>query len=114
MILAFTYDVKTNSVYQHFGDTENFLLINLETKEKKVIDNGGYSHKELIPYLYEQGVNTIVCGGVGSPAVALFNAKGITVIPGIEGNVDEAFEKYLKGELKGDESVVHACGCNHW
>lgn len=113
MILALTYDKKTNRVGQHFGDTENFVLVNTETNERKAIDNGGYSHKELIPYLSSYKVDVLICGGIGDMAVMLLNNEHIEVIPGIDLPIEEAYEKYMNNELKGDDSVIHQCGCHH-
>lgn len=113
MKIAITYDSKTKEVFQHFGKTENYLVYDTETKEKNIIDNGGFSHKELIPYLSEKGIEVIICGGVGTPAIERCKEKGIRVIPGITGSADAALLSFLNGTLSGDNSVIHECGCHH-
>lgn len=112
MIIAFTYEKESKRVGQHFGDTEYFYLINTETNERKEIDNGGYSHKELIPYLSSFDVNLLICGGIGDMAVMLLNNEHINVIPGIDLTVDEAYDKYMSGKLVGNDKVIHKCGCH--
>ncbi len=108
-MLAITYEKETNSVYQHFGDTEYFYLLDEKSNEVKVVDNGGYSHRELIPYLSSLGVTTIICGGVGTHAIELFKQYSINVIPGISGNVDEIIKAYKEGNLIGDFNAIHTC-----
>ena len=49
--IAITYDKETKRVFQHFGRTEYFYIFDTEIDEKKVFDNGGYSHHDLAPYL---------------------------------------------------------------
>ena len=112
MILALTYEKNQNNIGQHFGESKNFLLVNMETLDKKVIDNGGFSHKSLIPYLLSLNVNTLICGGIGTTAVELLNEAGISVIPGISGDADMVINEFTNGVLKGDRSYIHECDCN--
>lgn len=115
MRIAITYDYDTKEVFQHFGQTQNFLLVDvLDNKQEStmIIDNGGASHSELVNYLAHLEVNVLICGGLGNRAIDLLNNAGIKVIPGIRGSALEAKEKYLKGELVGDMSVLHDCDCH--
>lgn len=50
MKIAIIYDKETNTVFQHFGITENFICLIMK-QIKKVIHNGGYSHHSLAPFL---------------------------------------------------------------
>lgn len=113
MKIAITYDVNTEEVYQHFGEVQNYLVYDTETKERTIIGNGGFSHRSLPPYLKEQGINVLICGGVGTPAVMLCNLNDIKLIPGVTGLATDALAAYLDGTLVGDESVIHDCGCHH-
>ncbi len=51
MKIAATYDILTDSVFQHFGKTKNFKIYNIEdgkVTDSKVIDNGSFGHNDLV------------------------------------------------------------------
>ena len=99
MKIALTYNVEDKTVGQHFGDTENFLIVDLDNNKEEVIGNGGYSHKELIPYLPSFRVKTLICGGIGDMAVYLLGQAGITVYCGVQGDVQEAIKLFKDNKL---------------
>lgn len=49
--------------------------------------------------LEEQGVNVLICGGLGGGAQTALAEAGIEVCSGASGDADQAVESYLKGEL---------------
>ena len=115
MRIAITYDYETKEVFQHFGQTQHFMIVDILFDGKTtsmIVDNGGASHAELVNYLAHLEVNVIICGGLGTRAIQLLEGAGIKVIPGVNGPAEEAVEKYLKGELEGDLSVLHDCDCH--
>ena len=115
MRIAVTYDFDSHEVFQHFGQTEHFLLVDVRENDnvKMIIDNGGNSHQMLVDYLVHLEVNVLICGGLGNHAINLLEKGGIEVIPGITGLAEEAVDKYLKGELKVNHDVIHDCDCHH-
>lgn len=113
MKIALTYNVEDKTVGQHFGDCENFLIVDLDNNTEEVIGNGGYSHKELIPYLATFGVKSLVCGGIGDMAVYLLGQAGIKVFCGVQGDVKKVIELYKENKLISDESMIHQCSCHH-
>lgn len=51
MKIAATYDILTDSFFQHFGKTKNFKIYNIEdgkVTDSKVIDNGSFGHNDLV------------------------------------------------------------------
>ena len=112
MIIAITLDKNTNTVFGHFGETKNFFLYNSETKDEKIIDNGGFSHHELVSYLVSLNVNVLICGGMGTHAVDLLNSVNIKVYPGAKGDVKDVLNKYLDNKLVADFSKLHKCSHN--
>ena len=109
MRIAITYDIEKREVFQHFGKTEHFLIADVDTKEAAVIDNGGHSHHELIPYLANLGVKTLICGGIGNHAVDALKSYGIDLIPGVSGDIDTVLTKFESGLLVGNQEAIHQC-----
>ena len=115
MRIALTYDFDSKEIFQHFGQTQNFLLVDVDGDERKemIITNGGYSHHELVTYLKDLEVDVLIAGGMGNHAIQFLDQAGIKVYPGQSGDAKEVLEKFLKGEIKEDRSSVHLCDCHH-
>ena len=111
-MIAITYDKKSNSVCQHFGRTEYFYLFNEKTNEERVVDNGGYSHHDLAPYLKSLGVTTLICGGIGSHGVEAVESAGLKLIPGAFGNIKDVIKAFKDGSLVGNPNAIHLCSHN--
>lgn len=112
-MIAITYDKDTNTVFQHFGRTEYFYLFDINTNEESVIDNGGYSHHDLAPYLKSLGVDTLICGGIGSHGVEALKSCGLNLIPGAYGDVNEVIKAYKAGTLIANPNAMHSCSHEH-
>lgn len=94
----------------HFGHCETFEIF--ETQAGKIVKeesiaNPGHKPGFLPNFLNEQGVNTIISGGMGGAAVNIFNEHNIEVIIGANGDAKKATESYLSGDLKSTGSVCH-------
>ena len=121
MKIAVTYD--NGEVFQHFGKTESFKIYNVEDNtvvSSEVIGSNGTGHGALAGLLAEQGVNVLICGGIGGGAQAALTEAGIELCAGAQGNTDQVVEAYLKGELESSgvncdhhhHEEGHSCG-NH-
>jgi predicted Fe-Mo cluster-binding NifX family protein len=98
------------NVSEHFGHCEGFTIFvvqNRQIEAKEFISNPGHKPGFLPVFLYEQGVNVVISGGMGGGAVDIFNEKGIEVVTGASGDAQEAVEQYLRGDLKSTGSVCH-------
>ena len=101
-------------VGEHFGRVPTYTIIDVvdgEAEGVEVIPNRS-SHKggSGLPadLLAEEGVDVMVCSGLGRKAINLFNQHGIDVYVGAGGTVSEAFSDWKKDELKG-ASQTDAC-----
>ena len=74
----------------------------------EVIGSNGTGHGALAGLLAEQGVNVLICGGIGGGAQTALTEAGIELCAGAQGNTDQAVESYLKGEL-----VSSGANCDH-
>ena len=122
MKIAVTYE--NGKVFQHFGKTERFKVYEVEEGKvisSEVISSNGEGHGALAGVLEGQGVNVLICGGLGGGAQAALAEAGIEVCSGAEGDADQAVEAYLKGELIStgvncdhhhEEEEGHSCGSN--
>lgn len=129
MKIAVTYD--EGKIFQHFGKTEYFKVYQVEDGQvvsSQVISSNGSGHGALAGILAEQAVDVLICGGIGGGAQAALEEAGIKLCSGAQGDVDQAVEAYLKGELVssgvncdhhheeghscGDHGEEHSCGGN--
>ena len=109
MKIAVTYD--NGNVFQHFGKTQNFKVYEVEDDKvvsSEVIGSNGTGHGALAGLLAEQGINVLICGGIGEGAQTALTEAGIEMVAGAQGNTDDVVEAYLKGEL-----VSTGANCDH-
>ncbi|MDD2458124.1 MAG: iron-sulfur cluster carrier protein MrpORP [Eubacteriales bacterium] len=97
-------------VCEHFGHCEGFNIYT--TQEGKIIAqdflaNPGHKPGLLPNLLNDQGVHVVIAGGMGAGAIDIFNEKGIDVITGARGMVDQTIATYLDGKLLSTGSVCH-------
>ncbi len=107
-------------VSPHFGRCPYFVLVDLEGREVKEVQNianpfyGNHRPGQVPGFIHQQGANVMLTGGMGSRAIAFFQQYGIEAITGAYGTIRTALEQYLSGELRGAapcaESVEHGHG----
>ena len=110
MKIAVTYD--NGNIFQHFGKTENFKVYEVEDNQvvsSEVIGSNGTGHGALAGLLSEQGVDVLICGGIGGGAQAALAEAGIKLYGGVSGDADAAVNALLSGSL-GYDPNVH---CDH-
>lgn len=119
MKIAVTYE--NGRIFQHFGRTERFKLY--ETANGAVVSAAvavvsGGGHGALVDFLKRQGVDTLICGGIGDGARAALRDAGITLCGGADGRTDDAVAALLAGKAHFDsaprcthrEPGGHGCG----
>ena len=98
MKIAVTYDNGT--IFQHFGKTEYFKVYEVENGQvisSEVIGSNGTGHGALAGLLAGQGIDVLICGGIGGGAQNALSNAGIELCSGASGDADQAVEAYLKG-----------------
>lgn len=109
MKIAVTYE--DGQVFQHFGHSEKFKVYDVENGKvtaEKIIETNGSGHGALAPFLKEQGVEALICGGIGGGARTALAEVQITIYPGASGNADEQVAAYLAGNLVYNPDTVCA------
>ena len=117
MRIAVSY--QDGMVFQHFGHTEQFKIYDVDESgvvSSKVIGTEGSGHEALAEYLKAQGVDALICGGIGDGAQNALTEQGIALCAGAAGDADKAVEAFLRGELVNTgvncdhHSEEHECG----
>lgn len=110
MKIAVTYD--NGEIFQHFGHTEQFKLYDIEgSKVTKayIVNTNGSGHGALAGFLRENGVEVLICGGIGGGAQTALSEAGIKLYGGVSGSADGAVNAYMENRLGYDPSVH----CDH-
>jgi ATP-binding protein involved in chromosome partitioning len=112
--MRYAIPVSDGIVSPHFGHCEQFALIDVDDKSKKVV------RKELVrppahqpgvlpQWLAELGVTFVIAGGMGSRAQGLFQENRIGVIVGsMESDPEKAVLAHVNGLLATGDNV-----CDH-
>ena len=120
MKIAVTYECGL--IFQHFGHTAAFKIYEIENnavKSSVVVNTHGHGHGALAGFLVRQGVDTLICGGIGGGAQMALRDAGIKLYGGVSGDADDAVHALLAGELSYNPNVRcdhhdhghdHACG----
>ncbi|WP_010296377.1 NifB/NifX family molybdenum-iron cluster-binding protein [Clostridium senegalense] len=100
-------------INQHFGKSECFFIADLDgsnIKECKEISSKDLQHNHggLSQLLVNEGVSVVITGGIGQGAYNALKEKGLDVIRGVNGNVNDVISSFISGKLK-DKKVL----CNH-
>lgn len=110
MKIAVTYE--NGSVFQHFGHTSQFKFYEIEDNKivsSEIVSTNGSGHGALSAFLGENGINKLICGGIGNGAKVALAEKNIEIFGGVTGNADQNVKDFLAGKLKYDPNKV----CNH-
>ena len=110
MKIAVTYE--NGNIFQHFGHTEQFKIYNVEGDKivsSEVISSNGSGHGALAGFLAAQGVEVLICGGIGMGAQNALAQANIKLYGGVSGSADEAVIALLSGTLGYDPNVK----CDH-
>lgn len=120
MRIAVTYE--NEEIFQHFGHTEQFKVYDIEDGKivsSQVVGAGGSGHGALAGLLSENGIDVLICGGIGGGAQNALANAGIKLYGGVTGNADAAVQAFLEGRLDYDPDAKcdhheheegHSCG----
>lgn len=112
--MRYAIPVSNGIVSPHFGHCEQFALIDIDDKSKRVL------RKELVrppvhqpgvlpQWLAELGVTFVIAGGMGSRAQGLFQENRIGVIVGsMESDPEKAVLAHVNGLLTAGDNI-----CDH-
>lgn len=99
-------------VFQHFGHTSQMKLYDIvdgKITEERLAGTAGSGHGALAGFLSGQGVDVLICGGIGGGAQQALAQAGIRLCGGVTGNADDAVRSFLAGTLNYSADVR----CDH-
>lgn len=119
MKIAVTYE--NGQIFQHFGHTAQFKLYDVENGavvSSRVVDTNGSGHGALAGFLSQQGVDCLICGGIGGGAQMALAEAGIRLYAGCSGDADQRVAELLNGSLQFAQEATcdhhhgedHTCG----
>lgn len=127
MKIAVTYE--NGQIFQHFGHTEQFKIYEIiddKVIKETIINTNGSGHGALAEFLSVQGVQVLICGGIGGGAQIALAEVGIKLYCGVNGAADKAVQTLLDGTINYNPDVRcdhhehgeggHTCGeqgCGH-
>ena len=110
MKIAVTHQM--GQVFQHFGHTSQFKVYEVEGDtviSARVIDTNGSGHGALAGFLKDNGVDVLICGGIGGGAQNALTEAGIKFFGGVTGSADGAVVAFISNSLKYNPDVH----CDH-
>ena len=120
MKIAVTYE--NGMVFQHFGHAKQFKIYEItdgSVVSFKILDTNGSGHGALAGLLKENGIDVLICGGIGGGAQNALTQAGIKFFGGVQGSADQAVVAYMTGKLDynpdakcdhHDHGEGHSCG----
>ena len=104
-------------VSPHFGRCPYFVLVELEGREVKEVQNivnpyySQHQPGQVPAFIHSHGADVMLTGGMGGRAISFFQQFGVQAVTGAYGSVRNSLEQYLGGVLQGaapcHESVEH-------
>ncbi len=104
--------IPTNGelVDAHFGKAAGFTVFEIEGKEARFVEllsaaGLQHQHEGLASMFKRNGVDVLVCGGIGGGMINGLKAIGLEVVTGASGSVVDVAKSYAKGTLVSTGSV---------
>jgi len=110
MKIAVTYE--NGEIFQHFGHTEQMKIYEVAdgaVVSSAVVSTNGSGHGALAGFLRANGVDVLICGGIGGGAQAALAEAGIKLYGGCRGDADQAVTNLLNNTLMYNPNVQ----CSH-
>ena len=96
----------------HFGRAPYFTIWDEETNEIEIVENRSdhFGGKGLPAEFLKQHCDALICGGIGSRAVALCSQIGLRLFVGAEGMISKVISDFKEGKIR---EATRDDGCKH-
>jgi len=95
-------------IFQHFGQSPSFKVYTIENDAvvgTDLVIPERDMHCAMGGWLAQNGVEALICGGIGQGAINALASVGVQVYNGVQGNADDAVQAYLSGALSFDPNA---------
>lgn len=94
----------------HFGRAQAFTVFEIDNKTARkveVLSSIGLEHQHagLTSLFKENGIEVLVCGGIGGGMIENLKRSGLDVIMGASGETMDAAQNYAEGTLVSTGSI---------
>ncbi len=96
MKLLLPYNKKDLSLSKTFEDAKNYVLYDSKYRYVSYDDRKIEDLDEFLTFLFNNGIDEIICNEIDPFTVAILNDYQIKVNSGNKGNVDELLDAYLR------------------
>jgi predicted Fe-Mo cluster-binding NifX family protein len=97
-----------------FGCTPDCTVIDIEAGHigrTFIVPNPGWSHRGWADFLERNAIACLIVGNIGTNARAVLKWRGIRILSGVQGSLDDVVEKYLEGAIAASDGASTAPGC---
>ncbi|MDI6813319.1 MAG: NifB/NifX family molybdenum-iron cluster-binding protein [Desulfitobacteriaceae bacterium] len=99
----------------HFGRAQAFTVFEIEGHEARQVETLSalgleHQHEGLASMFKRNGIEVLVCGGIGGGMIDSLNDAGLDLITGVSGNTVDVAQSYAMGTLV---STGSACQEHH-
>lgn len=112
--------IPTNGevVDAHFGKAAGFTVFEIDGKEARFVEllsatGLQHQHEGLANMFKRNGVDVLVCGGIGGGMINGLKAVGLKVVTGASGNLADVAKMYASGNLVSTGSICQSHDHDH-
>lgn len=101
-----------NRVSTVFDAADELLMIDNTPGDSPDLSRAHWREDTMIArttQIRELGVQVLICGALSGAVECMLNAAGVQVIPFIRGTVDEVFDAFCNGNLRGRRFFLPGC-----
>ena len=105
-----------SNIDAHFGHCQAFTIFNVDDENKIVSEetltppSGCGCKSNIVPQLARLGVSVMLAGNMGGGAVNILADNGIKVVRGCAGDVREATQAWLAGQVNDSGATCQSHG----
>ncbi len=95
-----------------FDVARRFVFVNTETPDDRLfLDTSNLSGMSIIEKLEQEGASLVICSAISLVYERALKGRGIDLISGVVGLVDEIIDAYLNDKLSIDRFAMPGCAC---
>lgn len=109
--------VFESRVSPRFDHAPDMLLITVDGENitrRERFSMGGQNPLARVNWVYQRGVDVVVCGGINRFTLRCLIRRGVRVFPWVTGDIEEVIQLLLRGQLRSGLVVGPGGRCRQW